>query len=97
MPSYQRTQIYLDPEQHRKLVDEAAARGTSLAALLREVVGEHLEERAGAGDRKTFEAITAIVDLDHPTDLVGEWDRTMAEAMEARYRKKTGAQRRRRR
>ena len=93
----QRTQIYLDPEQHRRLIEEAALRGVSLAALLREVVGKHLERRGAPTAAKSFDAITAIVDLDAPTDLVGDWDTTMSEAMQQRYHKKTGAGRRPRR
>lgn len=86
----QRTQIYLDPEQHRRLTEEAASRGVSLAALLRDVVGKHLDGRGAPAGVKSFEAITAIVDLDAPTDLVGDWDTAMSEAMQQRYRKKTG-------
>jgi plasmid stability protein len=91
MSSYQRTQIYLDPEHHRKLLAEASARGESLAALLRDIVRTHLDERGGVSGARSFDAITGIVDLDAPADLVGNWDRTMDEAMQQRYRKKTGA------
>jgi hypothetical protein len=35
-----RTQIYLEPEQHRLLKEEAHRRGTSLAQLLRALVDE---------------------------------------------------------
>ncbi len=37
-----RTQISLEPEQYRRLSDEARRRGMSLAALLRSLVDEHL-------------------------------------------------------
>jgi len=37
-----RTQIYLEPEQHRLLKQEAAAKGISLAELLRQMAWEHL-------------------------------------------------------
>ncbi len=93
----QRTQIYLDPDQHRRLSEEAAARGLSLAALLRDLVRGHLESRGAPAGAKSFDAITGIVDLDAPTDLVGDWDAAMADAMEKRFRKKTGTARTRRR
>ncbi len=37
-----RTQISLEPEQYRRLGDEARRRGTSLAALIRGLIDEHL-------------------------------------------------------
>ncbi|MGH2792820.1 MAG: CopG family transcriptional regulator [Actinomycetota bacterium] len=95
--TFQRTQIYLDPDQHRKLIEEAASRGVSLAALLRDLVREHLDGLGTPAGEKSFDAITGIVDLDQPTDLVGDWDAAMSEAMQERYRKKSGTARRGRR
>jgi len=40
--SLKRTQIYLEPEQHRLLKREAAAKGVSLAELLRQLARDHL-------------------------------------------------------
>ena len=40
--SLKRTQIYLEPEQHRLLKQEAAAKGVSLAELLRQLARDHL-------------------------------------------------------
>jgi hypothetical protein len=37
-----RTQIYLEPEQHRLLKREAAEKGVSLAELLRQLASAHL-------------------------------------------------------
>lgn len=37
-----RTQISLEPEQHRRLGEEARRRGMSLAALIRHLIDEHL-------------------------------------------------------
>ena len=37
-----RTQISLEPEQYRRLGDEARRRGVSLAALIRSLIDEHL-------------------------------------------------------
>lgn len=44
----QRTQIYLRPEQHRALLEEAAEKGISLAELVRQIVEEHLQRRTKA-------------------------------------------------
>jgi len=40
-----RTQIYLPPEQHRALLNEAAQKGISLAELVRKIVAEHLKQQ----------------------------------------------------
>lgn len=85
---YQRTQIYLEPEHHRRLVEEARARGVSLASLLREIVADHVSERAPRYASKGFDAIIGIAGGDEPTDIVGRWDEYMDEAMDALYEKK---------
>jgi hypothetical protein len=41
----QRTQIYLDVEQHQTLVELAARQGISLAELMRRIVDEYLQQR----------------------------------------------------
>ncbi|MGI9951334.1 CopG family transcriptional regulator [Moorellaceae bacterium AZ2] len=41
----QQTQIYLHPEQHRALLNEAAQKAVSLAELIRQIVQKHLERR----------------------------------------------------
>jgi predicted transcriptional regulator len=40
-----RTQVYLSPEQHRRLAEQAAREGVSLAALVRRAVAEYLDRR----------------------------------------------------
>lgn len=81
---YQRTQIYLDPEDHRKLKEEAHARGISLAALLREIAGAHVSERAPAyGSMKSWDAIIGIAGGGEPSDIgryEEEYKRDMWEA-----------------
>lgn len=52
-----RTQIYLEPEQHRSLKREAASRGMSLSELLREVVSDYLREEHSRDD---FYAIVGL-------------------------------------
>lgn len=43
--NYLRTQIYLEPEQHRDLLREAHAEGVSLAELIRRIVRRHIEQK----------------------------------------------------
>ncbi|NHM26906.1 ribbon-helix-helix protein, CopG family [Desulfofundulus sp. TPOSR] len=57
----QRTQIYLHPDQHRALLNEARRKGISLAELIRQIVSEHLERR---GERKApKEAFRRIIGM----------------------------------
>ncbi|WP_027355856.1 ribbon-helix-helix domain-containing protein [Desulfofundulus thermocisternus] len=49
-----RTQIYLRPEQHRALLDEAAKKGISLAELIRQIVSEHLERQERKAPKEAF-------------------------------------------
>ncbi len=57
-----RTQIYLDPDQHRALRREARRAGLSMAALIRRLLDEHLRPRPDGASRK------------HLLGLVGLWD-----------------------
>lgn len=59
---YQRTQVYLDPDDHRALVREAAARGISLAELMRRLVAGHVAEQAAPYEPRTMAAIIAVAD-----------------------------------
>lgn len=47
-----KTQIYLEPEQHSALSEEARKRRVSLAALIRELVDEHLHGLAPPAERR---------------------------------------------
>lgn len=59
---YARTQVYLDPEQHRSLREEARARGLSLAELMRRIVRQHLERKKEepARPRDAYMKVVAI-------------------------------------
>lgn len=61
---YARTQVYLEPDDHRRLRREAAERGISLAALLREIVANHVREDLAPYRKKGFEAIVGIAETD---------------------------------
>lgn len=86
---YQRTQIYLDPDDHRRLREEAHRRGLSLAALLREIVRERLTPRS-VHDPVGFDALIGIVDAGEPTDVARHEEDYKREALDARYRQKMG-------
>lgn len=88
--TYQRTQIYLDPDDHRRLAAEAHARGISLAALLREIVSERLSPRAGA--TKDFSTLIGLIRTGGSTDAATDLEGTRDAAMVARYEKKMGGE-----
>ncbi|HWB72922.1 MAG TPA: ribbon-helix-helix protein, CopG family [Egibacteraceae bacterium] len=44
MTSYQRTQVYLDPRDHRRLRRLAAERGVSMTTLVRDAIGRYLAD-----------------------------------------------------
>lgn len=48
---YTRTQVYLDPQQHRALREEARARGISLAEMVRQIVAQYLQGKAPPAGR----------------------------------------------
>jgi hypothetical protein len=84
---YQRTQVYLDPEDHRALSAEAARRGLSLAALIRELVA-----RRRVVEGKSFDAIIGLWS-GAPTDVARDQRDLLQSALEARLKKKLGRKR----
>jgi hypothetical protein len=56
---FKRTQIYLEPDHHRALLEEARARGISLAALLREIVSAWT---AGPPSPAGYDALIGVID-----------------------------------
>lgn len=78
----QRTQIYLHPEQHRALLNEAAKKGVSLAELIRQIVAEHLKRQAKspAAPKEVFLRIVGI-GASGKTDISEQHDQYLAEAL----------------
>ena len=72
-----RTQIYLEPEQHRSLKREARERGISLAELLRQIVEDYLRKK------RPREEFLRIVGLGRSgkSDIAAEHDRCLAEVI----------------
>lgn len=58
----QRTQITLDPEQHRKVRRRASALGISMAQYLREIIERELSDTPARGD------VSAILALGNSGD-----------------------------
>ncbi|AEG16871.1 MAG: hypothetical protein PWP72_1369 [Thermoanaerobacter sp.] len=78
----QRTQIYLHPDQHRALLNEARRKGISLAELIRQIVSEHLERQ---GERKApKEAFQRIIGMGASgrEDISERHDHYLAEALD---------------
>jgi len=74
---FKRTQIYLEPEQHRLLKREAEAKGISLAELLRQVAWEHLRAEPR---RRDFLSIVAL-GKSGKDSISEEHDRYLAEGI----------------
>jgi hypothetical protein len=75
-----RTQVSLEPEQYRRLGDEARRRGISLAALIRGLIDEHLDRDQPPAD-DPLDALIGIgegsgepVGRDHDRHLYGSGD-----------------------
>lgn len=60
--TYQRTQIMLDPEEHRRLIAEAAERGISLAEYLRRIIASRTSESAVPYAMRSFEGLFNALD-----------------------------------
>jgi len=57
-----RTQIYLEPEQHRALMQESAKKGVSLAGLIREIVADYLNrgKRPGKPGKEIYMGLVGL-------------------------------------
>ena len=85
----QRTQVYLPSETHRRLGRDAAERGVSLAAYVREVVEVHYARR-GAAPSASFDDLIGCVDEAPAGDVAREGERYRDELLDARLRRKLG-------
>ena len=85
----QRTQVYLPGDTHRRLGRDAAERGMSLAAYVREVVEAHYARR-GAGVSASFDALIGCVDEAPTGDVATEGAEYRARALRERLARKLG-------
>ena len=81
--AYQRTQIYLDPEEHRRLVREAGERGLSLTEHLRRVIGARAHEPPVAYDVHAWDGLFALADA--ASSPSGDTDDEAAQAFEEEH------------
>ena len=79
---YVRTQIYLEPADHRRLKLEAGKKDVSMAELVRELVADYL---AGDSEQQRFtkDDFMSIVGLGESSDTSGaiDHDRHLGEAL----------------
>ena len=86
----ERTQIYLPSGTRRRLGKDAAERGVSMTAYLREVVEEHYARRSAAA-ASSFDDLIGCVDDAAASDVSREGDTYRDAALEERLQKKLGA------
>ena len=66
MGAYYRTQILLEPGQHRALAELARRQGRSLSDLVREIVEEHLDEQGRQSRlQQELQALQALEQIRH--------------------------------
>jgi hypothetical protein len=75
-----RTQVYLEPEQHRWLRGEARALNVSMTELLRNIVAEHMHGRHPFPSREAFMSIVGLGESG-PDDVAEEHDRYLVEVI----------------
>jgi hypothetical protein len=82
----QRTQIYLEPEQHRRVKKRAAELGVSMAEYMRSMIERDLSGAAASGD------VSAIIDLGDSggSDVARHKDEYVAAAIDATRRPRGG-------
>ena len=81
---YVRTQVYLEPDQHRALKDEAHRRGMSLAHLLREIVDEARGDAKAAGD---LTSLIGVAGTGEPSDVSRHKDEYISQAVSEHRRR----------
>lgn len=69
---------------------EAAKRGISLAALVREIVAEFVTRGRRHEPERTFDAIVGIAGTGAPSDIATQGNEYRKQALENRYRQKGG-------
>ncbi|MCA1833753.1 MAG: hypothetical protein ABR548_09025 [Actinomycetota bacterium] len=84
--AFKRTQIYLDPEEHRRLLREAAERGLSLTEYLRRVIAQRTAEQRVTYDATAWDGIFNLGNSGLK-DAVEDMDKEVAEAFEAEYKR----------
>lgn len=79
--AFVRTQVYLAPEHHFFLKEEAKKQGISIAELLRRILDDYVQQARPQGD---FMKIVALGRSGH-SDVSKEHDKYLAEALSAEH------------
>ena len=80
-----KTMVYLERAQHRALRERARAEGISLAALIRRLADEHLNDtRSRAVPAATFRALVALGESGQ-IDIATEHDAHLARALRRKH------------
>jgi hypothetical protein len=87
-----RTQITMDPELQRRAQARAAELGISFAEYVRRLLASDLGERKPKAD---ISIVFDLIDEGPPTDIAGDKDKMIGEAVWADYLRKTGRKPRR--
>ena len=85
-----KTQIYLEPSQHHVLVEEARKHRISLAALIRNLIDEHLRSVTSPVDRR--KELLKIIGLGSSgrTDVSVRHDQELGEILYDEYKRHSG-------
>jgi hypothetical protein len=70
-------QIYLTPEQHMALADEARRSGRSMTQVVRDLIESHLCNGLPPTD---LSDLVGVADVGHPTNIAEDKDRMLDEA-----------------
>ena len=83
-----RTQIQLPEEQHRQLRAEAHRRGTSMAAVVRELVAKGLASDRCAETPRRYQALLDMIGCGHDTatDVAENHDKYLADIYDESHR-----------
>ncbi len=79
--AFVRTQVYLAPEQHRFLKEEAKRQGISIAELLRRILDNYVQQTR---PKENFAKIVALGRSDR-SDVSQEHNKHLAEALSAEH------------
>jgi hypothetical protein len=83
--AYLRTQILLDPEEHRRLVREAAERGLSLSAYIREIIAARTGEAPVPYEARSWDGLFDLFAAGPPRGLEEDFDAEVREAFGEAY------------
>jgi hypothetical protein len=82
----QALQVYLTPDQHQILSDEARRSGRSMTEVIRQLIDKHL--RGAAAPPTDFSDLVGAAHIGKPINVAEDKDRMIREAVGDLYRRK---------